>query len=126
MEPGTILFQRKTTILNPHKELDYVIIYSNGINAYFHLTNGKQYISRGEGNIEFVPKDDIICIYEYKFIILKEPKIPTGFHLETKDDKICIIGLDKFDTCLFKDLLLERIVLHKLLCGTEPIQEYNQ
>ena len=96
MEPGQILFRKKPHILDTSGYLENVTIYTNGIKAWFHFTdkNGKMpsvtYYKTG-GELKFVPKEDIVKIYRYKYFLYKEPKKPTGFHLETKDNEICLI-----------------------------------
>jgi hypothetical protein len=96
MKNKKILFRRKPSFIDPNSEFHDVTINTIGIRAWFHDTGANGRIAPvtyglSGGNLEFVPKDDIVRIHEYKFHFIKEPKIPTGFHLETKDNKICII-----------------------------------
>jgi hypothetical protein len=90
VEPGKILFKRTPSEWSLHWCLRYVIIYSNGIKAMVNDTKFGHLKPSG-GEIKFIPKDDIKRIYKYKVVILKEPKIPTGFHLEIGKNKICLI-----------------------------------
>ena len=83
-----VLFKRKPFFLDPNGFLNNVTIYPNGIKAFFYQTiNGR--IQQKKGMIELVSKDNIINIFRYKF--LQNQKFPTGFKLQTKDKRICII-----------------------------------
>jgi len=92
LKVGKTLFKRKSTILNPNKEFWDVTIYPNGIKVYCHQTDKDGYLKREGGKIELLPKNEIKKIYRYNYLN-RNLKKPTGFHLETNDNKICFIKL---------------------------------
>lgn len=93
MGSKTILFKRTpSAYFNPKRELRYVIIYDDGIESAFYALGKEKSIFGVPRKIEYISKYDIAKIYSYYVRILGILKYPTGFQVQTKNNKICIIG----------------------------------
>jgi hypothetical protein len=89
-EKGELLFERKTTILNPNRKFEGFAIYTNGIHGYYHKTDKSGNIIH-DGNIYFNSKNSFVKVNEYNYYVLSKPKTPNGYRLITNDQKIIFI-----------------------------------